>query len=210
MRGLLTTEKPKPLTPSLSRWEREQAEQASGVAIIRNSRSEPLGQRAPVPGVVGASRELGEPPLPGGERVGVRGLRTNEKPKPLTPPHSRWEREHAEQASGLAIISSSRSEQLEERAPVAGVDVAAGDWARSLSPQGRGVGCGGCGPTRSPNPSPHPTPDGRGSTPSKPRAWRSSAAHDQNSSKSERRWPVSSGRAANSARSLSPQGRGLG
>jgi len=39
---------------------------------------------------------LGALPLPGGERVGVRGFELIERTYPLTPPLSPWEREPTE------------------------------------------------------------------------------------------------------------------
>ena len=42
---------------------------------------------------------LGAPPLPVGERVGVRGVGSLDRPKPLTPPLSLWEREPTESAA---------------------------------------------------------------------------------------------------------------
>jgi hypothetical protein len=44
-------------------------------------------------------RKLGGLPLPIGERVGVRGFGSIERPEPLTPPLSLWEREQTECAS---------------------------------------------------------------------------------------------------------------
>src|SRR4051794_29516165 len=49
----------------------------------------------------GESGTLGAPPLPIGERAGVRGDRLNERPQPLTPPLSQWEREQTEAADPL-------------------------------------------------------------------------------------------------------------
>jgi hypothetical protein len=44
-------------------------------------------------------RELRRLPLPNGERVGVRGVGSLDRPEPLTPPLSQWEREQTEFAS---------------------------------------------------------------------------------------------------------------
>ncbi len=44
-------------------------------------------------------RKLGGLPLPIGERVGVRWFGSIERPEPLTPPLSLWEREQTECAS---------------------------------------------------------------------------------------------------------------
>jgi hypothetical protein len=41
-------------------------------------------------------RDFSAPPLPVGERVGVRGFGSIERPQPLTPPLSLWEREQTE------------------------------------------------------------------------------------------------------------------
>src|SRR5262249_38464662 len=116
VRGLRRNERAKPLTPPLSQRQREQAELASRAS--RNSRIANIK--------LNGCRELGELPLPAGERVGVRGLRRNERAKPLTPPLSQRHREQAElasRASRNSVIIAARSEQLGERAPVTGVDV---------------------------------------------------------------------------------------
>jgi NitT/TauT family transport system substrate-binding protein len=52
-----------------------------------------------------ACRELGELPLPIGERVGVRGDSPLDRPEPLTPPLSLWEREPTESVAARAAKS---------------------------------------------------------------------------------------------------------
>ena len=49
-----------------------------------------------VEGVHQRPGKLGLLPLPCGERVGVRGFVSLDRPKPLTPPLSLWEREQTE------------------------------------------------------------------------------------------------------------------
>jgi hypothetical protein len=49
------------------------------------------------------SRELGVFPLPSGERVRVRGVEPIDRPYPLTPPLSPWEREPTEFAAPISF-----------------------------------------------------------------------------------------------------------
>jgi HlyD family secretion protein len=52
------------------------------------------------------SRGLSALPLPEGERVGVRGLQILDRPEPLTPPLSLWEREQAQPAAKASIATN--------------------------------------------------------------------------------------------------------
>ncbi len=55
--------------------------------------------------------ELGALPRPEGERVGVRGFVTLDRPEPLTPALSLREREQAEPAASVSIITKVRVTQ---------------------------------------------------------------------------------------------------